>query len=93
LRLGYHPGKIRVNNIEGKRTNLGIARSTGWLLNISRIDEVREFAKAIDFADNEKQAKLEEAITFVDSMSRKEAAREWRKYYDKRGKKWTRIAK
>lgn len=87
---GFHPGKIRLNIAEGTRTNIGVARSPGWLMSLSRIEDARKFTKEIGFADSEKQAKLLEAIFFVDEFGRIRAAREWPRYYEKLGKKWVR---
>jgi intein-encoded DNA endonuclease-like protein len=91
-KLGFHPGRLRLNIAEGERTNIGIARSPGWLLTLSRLGEARKFSKEIGFADSEKQAKLEDAISLVEDYGRLGAAREWPKSYEKRGKKWVRNA-
>lgn len=53
-KLGYHPGQIRLNFLVGKRTNLGVARSSGWLLSLSRLEDARKFANEVSFADSTK---------------------------------------
>jgi intein-encoded DNA endonuclease-like protein len=88
LNTGFHPSGIRLNVAKGTRTNIGVANADGWLLSLSRITDAREFARKICFADSEKQTKLLEAISFVDTYGRRGAADVWLKHYEKMGKKW-----
>jgi intein-encoded DNA endonuclease-like protein len=90
--LGFHPGEIRININKGERTNLGVARQTGWHLSLSRVEDARQFVGIIGFADSEKQIKLTEAISLLDNFGWRGAASEWSKLYKKGGKKWTRMS-
>jgi intein-encoded DNA endonuclease-like protein len=89
---GYHPGKIRVNIEEGKRTNVGIASSDGLVFTLSKFHDVQRFASEIGFADSEKQSKMNDAIRLLSTMNRYDAAIEWRRAYKKVGKRWARIS-
>ncbi|TLX93495.1 MAG: hypothetical protein E6K96_09380 [Thaumarchaeota archaeon] len=86
--LGFHPGHIRLNVPEGTKTNLGVARSSGWLLSLSRFEDARGFSSSIGFADGDKQCKIREAISFIENCGHRGAAIEWTKYYQKDGRKW-----
>lgn len=90
LRAGFHPGKTRLNILEGTRTNLVVARSWGWLLSLSRFGDARKFADLVCFADEEKQLKLIEALSQIKKHGRIGAAIRWRDDYEKLGKKWVR---
>jgi len=78
---------------EGKKTNLAVARSSGWLLSLSRFGDARGFSNTIGFADGDKQRKLMEAISYIEKCGAKRAATEWTKYYQKQGKKWVKKRK
>ena len=91
--FGFHPGRIRLNMPEGKKTNLAVARSSGWLLSLSRFGDARGFSNTIGFADGDKQRKLMEAISYIEKCGAKRAATEWTKYYQKQGKKWVKKRK
>ncbi|MCS4539302.1 MAG: hypothetical protein HYU03_01235 [Thaumarchaeota archaeon] len=86
--LRFHPGRIRLNMLEGTRTNLAVARSSGWLLSLSRIEDGHRFANVVGFADSEKQLKLTAAISLIKEHGSVEAAVQWREHYGKVGKKW-----
>ena len=89
-RQGYHPGKIRLNFQEGKKTNLGSARRPGWLLTISRFAEVQRFGPEIGFADASKQHKLDEAVRLIRESGPRGAAAKWVELYEKRRGDWSR---
>lgn len=88
--IGFHPGQIRLNMLEGATTNLGVARKTGWLLSLSRFEDARKFAGTIGFADTNKQRKLTDAISFIEKYGRIDAAIEWTKCYEKQHGDWVR---
>jgi intein-encoded DNA endonuclease-like protein len=89
-KLGYKPGKIRINMEEGERTNIGVARTKGWLMTLSRFADVSRFASQIGFADRKKEQKLTDAIEILFHDNRYRATDEWNKLYRKKGKKWVR---
>ena len=91
--FGFHPARIRLNIPEGKKTNLAVARSSGWLLSLSGFEDARGFSNTIGFADGDKQRKLMEAISYIEKCGAKRAATEWTKYYQKQGKKWVKKRK
>ncbi len=86
--LGFHPARIRLNTPEGKRTNLGVARKSNWLMNISRLDDIRKFAGEVGFGDLSKQRKLIDALSLHDNYGRVEAASKWMKLYQKYHGDW-----
>ncbi len=88
--LGFHPASIRLNTAKGRKTNLGVARKSNWLMNVSRLDDVRKFAKEIGFGDSIKQRKLTEALSFLRDYGRAGAATEWMKLYEKYHGDWVR---
>ncbi|HME19365.1 MAG TPA: LAGLIDADG family homing endonuclease [Nitrososphaerales archaeon] len=88
FRRGFHPGRIRLNTAEGDMTNVGVARKTVMVFNLSRVEEVRRFVKEVGFADSEKQGKLTEAISLLDKIGRNAAVAIWLRHYHKPGRKW-----
>lgn len=88
--LGFHPGRIRLNTAKGKRTNVGVAREAVWLFSLSRFEDAIRFSDKIGFADEEKQSKLRDAISFTEERGSFGAASEWSKHYEKQGRKWVR---
>ena len=88
--LGLNPGAIRVAKRAGFRTNLGIARSDGLVLSLSRLGNVLDFVAKVGFADKEKQAKITDALFLISEMGPKEAARFWQRKYRKERAVWVR---
>jgi len=89
LTLGYRPGRFKIDRREGEPTNISIATKTLWQLNISRRDDVKQFARTIGFADPMKQTKLEDAIALMERYGSFEAASRWPALYEKRNGYWT----
>ena len=90
--LGLHPGAIRLNMAAGRQTNVAVASQSGWLLSISRLEEVQVFFETIGFADSEKQTKLGDALLLIEEYGSKNASIQWAKHYSKRGRTWVRSA-
>ncbi len=89
-KLGYHPGKVRLNHPKGKKTNLSVASKDNYLVTMGRFDELSAFADEVGFADSEKNAKLHEALELVGEAGSFRAAERWLELYVKVGGKWTR---
>jgi len=85
---GLAPGAIRLSITAGKRTNLGVAQKSGWMVTLSRISCVKRFALEIGFADSVKQDKLIHALSLVEKYGTRGAVKEWLEAYDKIGKRW-----
>lgn len=88
--LGFHAGRIRLGTPAGKQTNVGIARKDNWMMNLSRLSEVQEFARDIGFADSDKQQKLDDAVSNLKQYGRARAAEKWLESYCKVGGAWVR---
>ncbi len=86
-----HPGALRLNTRAGTRTNLGIATSDVWVMNLSRLDKVEVFARTIGFADAVKQDKLEDAIRLIREIGHKAAAAKWTERYRMVNGVWIRL--
>ena len=91
LKLGFSPGKLRLNTAEGDKTSVGIARKNTMVFSLSRLQDVRRFVEEIGFADSEKSDKLKEAISILDKVGRNAAVFEWLRGYRKAGRKWSKI--
>lgn len=87
---GINSGRLRRNFTKGHRTNLGVATKDGWLLNISRIDDVERFARIIGFADVEKQYKLDTGLRLLRESGPIAGARLWIESFRKSERKWVR---
>src|SRR5207244_13443596 len=85
--FGFHPGRIRLNMPEGKKTNLAVARSSGWLLSLSRFGDARGFSNTIDFAAGDKQRTLMDALSYIENCGDKITATEWTNNYQKQRQK------
>ncbi len=90
LKLGYHPGRIRLVQPAGTVTNLARAKKPVWLLTISTFEDVQAFAVSIGFADSKKQGKLDDAIFLIQRNGSRAAASDWTGKYEKRRGDWVR---
>ena len=86
--LGYVSARIRLVQLEGAATNLGVANKPGWLLTMLRFRDAKTFATEIGFADSAKQQKLADAISFIYELGAKGAARRWMALYQKQRGDW-----
>jgi intein-encoded DNA endonuclease-like protein len=89
LDIGYRPGKNRVSTEEGERTNFGVAKNTIYVFTLSTYDDVKRFASEIGFADSKKNEKLSDALTLIECFGKHKAVDEWKRFYQKIGRKWS----
>jgi intein-encoded DNA endonuclease-like protein len=93
-KLGYHPTSITVGYRPGVPHPIrGVSyttEKTEWQFRLAMIDEVQKFNSEIGFSDKVKQDKARTAAALIKNLGAQNAAVEWVKLFEKRGRKWFR---
>jgi hypothetical protein len=90
IKQGFAPGRLKVDRFAGEKTNIAVVRNTLWQFNLSKKNDVANFAEAIGFADLKKQNKLEDAIKMIREYGHSGAIAHWTELYEKQSGDWIR---